>query len=71
VEVDEHWFSSLVVAAADTMALEAGYGEFTQKAQALTPAYHPCSVYTVPGKRRMRRGGGAFPRPRWCYGIKH
>jgi hypothetical protein len=33
-----------VVAAADTTALETGYGEFARAAQALAPAYHPRSV---------------------------
>jgi hypothetical protein len=35
-----------VVAAADTAALETGYGEFAREAQALVPAYHPRSVCT-------------------------
>jgi hypothetical protein len=35
-----------VVAAADTTALETGYGEFAREAQALAPAYRPRSVCT-------------------------
>jgi len=50
-----------VVAAADTTALETGYGEFAREAQALAPAYHPRSVCTDGWKATREAWRRLFP----------
>jgi hypothetical protein len=50
-----------VVAAAETVALEAGYGECAQEAPALAPAYHPRSVCTDGGQATREAWRRLFP----------